>query len=200
MTDGDLVDPADVSHAFDGVHRVFFNMSVSADYLEAAAVVCSIAVEQGDLDLLVNMSQMTVSQMTSTSSEESGQQRLNWLVEQIEKWAALPVVNIRPTVFLDNPMFSVVPRQSIAAGVLALPIGMGHTSPVAASDVASVVSTVLRDPEGHVGRTYELTGPESLLHRAGRYDRLSDDVQMVTGRPAASVEHYIGTHRELFRG
>src|ERR1700716_2085688 len=42
-----------------------------------------------------------------------------------------------------------------------LPFGRGKTSPVAAADVAQVVAAVLADPAPHVGRIYELTGPQS---------------------------------------
>ena len=160
---GDLTRPHDIAAALTGVRRVFFNFPVSSDYVEAAAILASLALEVRDLEVLVNMSQMTVSQMTSTSSEESQQQRLHWLVEQMFTWSRLPVVTVRPTVFLDNPMFTRAPRQSIAEnGVLALPIGRGKTSPVAATDVANVVKTVLRDPARHIGNVYELTGPEVL--------------------------------------
>ena len=62
-----------------GVTRMFFNMSVSPDYVEAAAVVGAVGTELAGLDVLVNMSQMTVSQMTLTSTEESHHQRLHWL-------------------------------------------------------------------------------------------------------------------------
>ena len=42
-----------------------------------------------------------------------------------------------------------------------LPFGRGKTSPVAAADVAQVVAAVLADPVPHLGRIYELTGPQS---------------------------------------
>ncbi|WAM14873.1 NAD(P)H-binding protein [Rhodococcus sp. JS3073] len=246
---GDLTRPGDVAAALAGVTRVFFNMSVSADYLEAAAVVCAIADERGDLEALVNMSQMTVSQMTSTSTAESRHQRLHWLAERIMNWSGLPVVHVRPTVFLDNPLFTVVASRSVAEhGVLALPFGTGRTSPVAATDVARVIAAILQDPAGRVGQVYELTGPAVLdidglaeqytrglgrpvtgsdlpygtfvdimgavpgisshtvqhlltvaaLHRDDRYNRLTTDVEDVTGEPAQSVEQYVAAHRELF--
>jgi uncharacterized protein YbjT (DUF2867 family) len=131
---------------------------------------------------------------------------------------------------------------------LALPFGSGRTSPIAASDVARVVSTVLLDPAERIGHVYELTGPESLdidglaaqyadglqrpitgtdvahdvwvdqvltplslpahlqqhlatmalLHRAGRYDRATDDVEKITGRPALTVAQYITENPQLF--
>ncbi len=160
---GDLTRPGDVAAALAGVTRVFFNMSVSADYLEAAAVVCAIADERGDLEALVNMSQMTVSQMTSTSTAESRHQRLHWLAERIMNWSGLPVVHVRPTVFLDNPLFTVVASRSVAEhGVLALPFGTDGTSPIVATDVARVIAALLQDFADRVGHVYELTGPAVL--------------------------------------
>jgi uncharacterized protein YbjT (DUF2867 family) len=160
----------------------------------------------------------------------------------------LPAVQIRPTVFLDNPLFTVLAARSIREdGQLALPFGSGRTSPVAATDVAAVVATVLRAPQDHIGAVYELTGPAALdidglaeqyakaldrpitavrlpydewlehltqagldphtqqhiatmarLHRDDRYNRLTHDVEDLTGRPAQSVQEYISQRRELF--
>src|SRR5436189_4353736 len=38
------------------------------------------------------------------------------------------------------------------------------------------------------------------LHRAGRYDRLADGVERVTGRPAMSVRDFVSLHAEEFGG
>ena len=160
---GDLRNPVDVAAALHGVDRVFFSMSVSASYLEATTVMCALAAETADLDVLVNMSQMTVSQMTPTSTEESGQQRMHWLAEHVIDWSPIPAVQIRPTVFLENPLFTVLAAQSIRdRGALALPFGNGRTSPIAASDVADTVAAILQDPARHIGAVYELTGPTVL--------------------------------------
>jgi uncharacterized protein YbjT (DUF2867 family) len=245
---GDLTSPLDVADAMHGATRMFFNMSVSADYLVAAAVVAAVGNELGGLDAVVNMSQMTVSQMTLTSTEESHHQRLHWLAERILTWSGVPVVHVRPTVFLDNPLFTVLAAKSLRErGVLALPFGDGRTSPIAAADVAHVVATLLREPEGRIGHVYELTGPQVLdiaglaqqygqglgrsitgedlpsdelnaglagfglpehvtqhistmvrLHREDRYNRATDDVERIVGRPAQSVAEYVAGHRDLF--
>jgi uncharacterized protein YbjT (DUF2867 family) len=142
---------------------MYFAMRVSPDHLLAATVVASVAKEYGRLEALVDLSQMTVSQMTATSTEESHQQRLHWLAEQVFDWSGLPVVHIRPTAFLDNPLFTTLAARSIQEnGTIALPFGTGRTSPVAVDDVARVVATVLRDPAPHIGQVYELTGPRSV--------------------------------------
>jgi uncharacterized protein YbjT (DUF2867 family) len=134
-------------------------------------------------------------------------------------------------------------------GRIELPFGQGKTSPVAAADVARVVAEILADPEPHLGRIHELTGPRSQdlhgvarefsealnrevtyadispedwerqlkgsglpdhltghlvamgeLHRAGRYDRLAEGVERVTGRPATSVREFVSLHADEFGG
>lgn len=246
---GDLTRAGDIAAAMRDVRRMFFNMSVSPDYLRATTEVCAVALEAGQLDTIVNMSQMTVSQMTLTSTDESRQHRLHWLAEHVLNWSRLPVIHVRPTVFLDNPLFTLLASRSVRErGVLALPFGTGRTSPIAAADVASVVAALLRGPTAHIGNVYELTGPQTLdinglaeqyssalgrsvsaedvphdewerqvliplglpehvrqhiatmarLHREGRYDRATDDVERVTGRPAHTVAQYIASHPDLF--
>jgi uncharacterized protein YbjT (DUF2867 family) len=159
---GDLARPSDVANAIDGCRRLFFSMSVSPAYLEAAVTVTTVARSLGSLEALVNLSQMTVSEMTAVSTSESHQQRLHWMAEQVLDWSALPVVQIRPTIFLENPLFTTLIARSVAEeGAIRLPFGTGRTSPIAAGDVARVVATVLQDPGPHIGHVYELTGPRS---------------------------------------
>jgi len=171
---GDLTNPVDVFAAMSGVSRMFFNMSV-----------------------LVNMSQMTVSQMTATSTEESKQQRLHWLAEHVINWSGVPAVHIRPTVLLENPLFATLAARSIReAGQLSLPFGAGRTSPVASSDVADVITAVLCAPQDHLGAVYELTGPATL-----DVDELAEQYAQALGRPVAAVrppyEEWLRTLHEL---
>jgi len=159
---GDLLRPGDVATALDSVQRMFFSMSLSPSYLEATATLATVARAVGELDALVAISQMTVSQMDALSMSESHHQRLHYLSEQVLNWSDLPVVHVRPTVFLDNPLFTTLPARTIAdRGTIELPFGTGRTSPIATDDVARVVATVLEDPEPYLGRVLELTGPRS---------------------------------------
>src|SRR5215472_534689 len=93
---GDLLEPADVFRVVKGCRRVYFSMSVSAGYLEATMTMAVVAREVG-VTALVNMSQMSIQNTTS-----SPQQRQHWLSEQALAWSGLPVVTIRPTVFLEG--------------------------------------------------------------------------------------------------
>ena len=181
---GDLTKPSDVASALGGCRRMLFCMSVSPAYLEAAATVATVARALKALEVLVNLSQMTVSQMTAVSVGESHQQRLHWLAEQMLDWSGLPVVQVRPTIFQENPLFTTLVAGAVAGrGVLPLPFGDGRTSPVAAGDVARVVSAVLQHPAPHVGHVLELTGPrsEDMNDVAKEYSR-------ALGRPVRYVD------------
>jgi len=158
----DLTSTGDVTRALAGCRRLYFGMSVSAPYLEATAIAAAVARQRGDLEVFVNISQMTVSQMSLTEMTDSHQQRQHWLAEQVLNWSGLPVVHVRPTVFLQNFFFSSWAAQSIARdATIQLPFGTGRTSPVDVRDVAEVVATILASPAAHIGKVYELTGPRS---------------------------------------
>jgi NAD(P)H dehydrogenase (quinone) len=245
---GDLLEPADVYRVVSGCRRVYFGMSVSAGYLEATVTMGAVARELG-VSAVVNMSQMTVSQMSIQHTTPSPQQRQHWLSEQALAWSGLPVVTIRPTVFLEGFFLPLTCPSVRDRGRIELPFGLGKTNPVASADVAQVIAAVLANPGPHVGQVYELTGPRSQdmhavareysealnrevtyvdippedwelelkrlglpqyltrhlvtmaeLHRAGRFDRLSDGVGRLTGRPAISVREFVSLHADEFGG
>src|SRR6187549_942100 len=134
---GDLLEPADVSRVVSGCRRVYFGMSVSPGYLEAAVTMAAVAREVG-VDALVNMSQMTVSQMSIHNTTPSPQQRQHWLSEQALAWSRLPVITVRPTVLLDGFFLPLTSSSVRDRNRIELPFGQGKTSPVAVSDVARV--------------------------------------------------------------
>jgi uncharacterized protein YbjT (DUF2867 family) len=159
---GDLTRAEDVARALEGCQRLYFGMSVSAPYLEATVTAAAVARQRGDLEVFVNISQMTVSQISLTAMTDSPQQRQHWLGEQVLNWSGLPVVHVRATVFLQHFFFSAWAAESIARGdTIRLPFGAGRTSPVDAGDVAEVVAAILASPAPHVGKVYDLTGPRS---------------------------------------
>jgi len=169
---GDLLEPSDVYRVVNGCRRIYFGMSVSAGYLEATMIMAAVAREVG-VDALVNMSQMTVSQMSIQNTTPSPQQRQHWLSEQALAWSGLPVVTIRPTVFLEGFFLPLTSPSVRDRSRIELPFGQGKTNPVSAADVARVVAAVLIDPgphlEPHGGRIYELTGPRSQdMHAIAR--------------------------------
>jgi uncharacterized protein YbjT (DUF2867 family) len=243
---GDLTRVEDATRALDGVRRVYFGLGVSAEYLSAAVAMAVLARSLGEREVFVNLSQMTVSQMSATQMTDSAQQQQHWLAEQVLNWSGLPVVHLRPTVFLET--FLLLAAESIAQdATIRLPFGTGRTSPVAASDVAQVAASILADPGRHVSHMYELTGPRSQdmkalaeefssalgrpiryvdvpfetwrerlrseplsehlakhletiahLHADNRYDRLTHDVEAITGRSPTGVRDFVASRAHLF--
>jgi NAD(P)H dehydrogenase (quinone) len=100
-------------------------------------------------------------------------------------------VHVRPTVFQENFFFLDWAAEQIRRdGTIRLPFGSGRTSPVAAQDVAEVVSTILASPGPHVGKVYELTGPRSQdLHG------LVSEYAAALGRPIG----YVSLHLQEWR-
>src|SRR3984957_5794034 len=144
---GDLTRAGDVARALKGCQRIYFGMSVSAPYLEATVTAAAVARQRGDLEVFVNISQMTVSQMSLTETTDSPQQRQHWLGGQGLNWARLPGVHIRATVFLQNFFFSAWAAESIARdATIRLPFGTGRTSPIDTRDVAEAIVAILVSP------------------------------------------------------
>ena len=160
VVQGDLTDPVSAHQAIEGCARLYFGMSVSEAHPEATVNV-AVAARHHGVEAFVNMSQMTVTQMSVTETTGSPQHKLHWLAEQALAWSGLPVVTVRPTVFLEGFFLRLAATGVRDSDELALPLGNGKTSPVSAVDVARAVSVILDDPAPHIGRVYNLTGFES---------------------------------------
>ena len=169
---GDLTDLASMHRAIEGCRRIYFGMSVSPAYLEATINTAAVARHYG-VEAFVNMSQATVTQMSITQSTDSPQHKLHWLAEQALSWSGLPVVTVRPTVFMEGFFLTLAVPGVRASDELALPLGAGKTSPISAVDVARAVAAIIDDPAPHIGQIYDLTGPESadLVHYARAFSQ-----------------------------
>ncbi|HEX9210344.1 MAG TPA: NAD(P)H-binding protein [Bradyrhizobium sp.] len=156
---GDLLDLSAVHRAVEGCERLCFAMSVSPSYLEAAVNVATVA-RHHRVKAFVNLSQMTVKEMDIFNTTSSPQQKQHWLAEQILCWSGLPMVEVRPTAFMEGLFFQGA-RGIAMRDKIMLPLGKGKNSAIAAFDVARVIAAILGDPVGHIGQTYHLTGPVS---------------------------------------
>src|SRR5690242_10505754 len=243
---GDLLDVDSMHRAIAGCETMYFGMSVSDTYLAATVNVAAVAKHHG-VKAFINMSQMTLSQMSITETTPSPQHKLHWLAEQVLNWSGLPVVHVRPTVFLEGFFLTLTPDSVRGSDQIRLPFGEGKTSPVGAEDVALAISVLLVNPQPHIGKIYHLTGPESEnmhffaeeyskalgrrityqdipvgpwrdellkrgwpvhvvnhlaalcdLHRAGRFDRTSNDIRTLTGQDPLSVREFVRKNAATF--
>jgi uncharacterized protein YbjT (DUF2867 family) len=210
---GDLLDLADMHRAIAGCERMYFGMSVSNTYLAATVNAAAVAKHHG-VKAFVNMSQMTLQQMSVTETTSSPQHKLHWLAEQALNWSGLPLVHVRPTVLLEG-FFLLLTSQSVKeSNQIRLPFGDGRTSPVAVDDVARVVAAALVNPAPHIGKTYHLTGPRSetmndvaqeyskALGRAITYQNIPADAwrdALIAHGLPGHVVHHLMTIAELHR-
>src|SRR6476620_9486049 len=243
---GDLLDLDSMHRAIAGCETMYFGMSVSDTYLAATVNAAAVAKHHG-VKAFINMSQMTLAQMSITETTPSPQHKLHWLAEQALNWSGLTVVHVRPTVLLDGFFLILTPESVRESDQIRLPFGDGKTAPVAVEDVARVIAAILADPRPHIGKTYHLTGPQSEnmhffareyskalgrtityqdipvepwrdgllerglpvhlvnhlatmadLHRAGRYDRMSDDVRTLTGQGPQSLQEFVRKNAAIF--
>jgi hypothetical protein len=66
---------------------MYFGMSVSDTYLAATVKAAAVAKHDG-VKAFINMSQMTLAQMSITETTPSPQHKLHWLAEQALNWSA----------------------------------------------------------------------------------------------------------------
>ena len=124
--------------AIAGCETMYFGMSVSDTYLAATVNAAAVAKHHG-VKAFINMSQMTLSQMSITETTASPQHKLHWLAEQALNWSGLPVVHVRPTVFLEG-LFLIMTADSVRkSNQIRLPFGEGKTD----QDVRDLANYVL---------------------------------------------------------
>jgi NAD(P)H dehydrogenase (quinone) len=122
----------------------------------------------------------------------------------------------RWTVLRDNLYADFLPVLAGEDGVLRGPAGSGRLAAVAIGDVVDVATEVLRHPEAHAGRTYELSGPEAfsladaaalmtrVLGRPFRYEEETVEEayrsREVYGAPDWQVEAWVSTYTAIAAG
>src|ERR1041385_4772220 len=157
---GNLLDLDSMHRIIAGCETMYFSMSISDAYLAATINTAAVA-RYHEVKAFINMSQMTVSQMSVTETTPSPQHKLQWLSEQALNWSGLPVIHVRPTVFLEGFFLTLTSDSVKQTNQIRLPFGQGKTAPIAAEDVARVVATLLENPPPHIGKIYHLTDPQS---------------------------------------
>jgi uncharacterized protein YbjT (DUF2867 family) len=139
---GDLLDLDSMHRAIAGCETMYFGMSVSEDYLAATVNAAAVAKHHG-VKAFINMAQVMLARMSMAETTPSPQHKLHWLAEQALNWSGLPVVHVRPTVFLDG-FFRIFAADSVREfDQIRLPFGEGKTSPVRVKPRAACLSQCL---------------------------------------------------------
>ena len=153
-TDGDFDDPESLRRALDGVDRAFL-LTNSTEHTEAQQIAFVEAAQAQGVGHVVYLSQLA-----SDPQSPVRFLRYHGAVEAALRNSTVGWTSVRPNLILQ----AYIPfAPVIAQGVLQAPIGDAAVSVVDARDIAAVAAAALTE-DGHVGKTYTVTGPAAVTH------------------------------------
>lgn len=205
---GDLFNLEDLKKALDGVNKVYFSMSLNPYYTEACALLIEACKHQGHIEHFVNMSDYEMNYMTyeNMSSAEkkpkaigpynkdwSPQQRAHFVCERMLEQSGLNVTNIRATMFVENPIISMLPLQGLSEGKLLLPFKDKRVPLITSYDVAEAISIILMNTKKYGGQNISLTGKKLLSGQD-----IAEGFSIVLGKKIEYVPVDLDTWTEKF--
>jgi NAD(P)H dehydrogenase (quinone) len=157
IVEGDLLEINTIRDAMEGMDAAYFCWPVKPGLIQATVNFAQAAKETG-VSTIINLSQRSANrESTSDACRDS------FLAEEVLKWSGVPLVNLRPTYFLEWLLY---PWQLpyLQKGILRMPVGKGRHSPIAADDQGRAIAALLAKPEEHIGKTINLSGPVEMDH------------------------------------
>ncbi|WP_027817625.1 NAD(P)H-binding protein [Paraburkholderia bannensis] len=168
---GDLLDHDDLLRATEGVTGAYLCYPVRPGFIQGTAYFADAARRAG-LEVVVEMSQIS-----AREDAKSHAARDHWIAERVLDWSGVPTVHIRPTFFAEWLVFPWVLDTIVKEGRITLPYGEGRHAPITGQDQARFIAAVLTQPQGHIGKSYELCGPVEMDHHG-----IADEISRVIDR------------------
>jgi len=190
---GDLAEPSTLVSAFDGAERMFLFPVPST-----AVSVAELAKARGVRRVVVLSSSAVVNQADNPISD------MHRTVERALEKSGLDWTFVRPGGFATNTLSWAASVR--AEGVVRAPYPDASVNLIHEADIAAVATTALLE-DGHVGASYELTGPASMtqaeqvraigvaIDREVRFEEQSPEqarVSMLESLPAPIVDILLG--------
>jgi uncharacterized protein YbjT (DUF2867 family) len=150
---GDLLDPVSVQEAMDGVDKLYLLNAVLPDELTQGLIAYDLA-KKLKLSHVVYHSVFRVDHFKDVPHFAS-----KLAIENALREFDVPFTIIRPNYFSQND--ATLKDALTNAGVYPMPLGQVGISAVDIRDIAEAAAIALTC-EGHVGKTYNLNGPEVL--------------------------------------
>ncbi len=171
---GDFDDGAVLDHAIAGADRVFSLTPPNPDQIEQANAITAAAQRSPMKPHVVRLSVIRSSTSAPTTvSAQHGE------IDIVLRASGLPVTFLKPNVFMQNTLMG---ASSVGdQGNLYHAMGDGRLGMIDARDIADVAVEVLTS-EGHAGKGYTLTGPESIT-----YAQLAEQLSEVVGKTVKAV-------------
>jgi uncharacterized protein YbjT (DUF2867 family) len=150
---GDLLDPVSVEQAMQGVDKLYLLNAVVPDELTQGLIAYDLA-KRRKLQHIVYHSVFRVEHFKDVPHFAS-----KLAIENAVREFDIPFTIIRPNYFNQND--ATLKDALTKAGIYPMPLGQMGISAVDIRDIAEVTAIALTS-DGHVGKTYNLNGPEVL--------------------------------------
>jgi len=181
---GNMLSLRDIRTAMAGVQRAYFCYPLAEGLVEAAVIFAQAAKEH-ELELIVNMSHKQSRPFARSKATQN-----HWLSEQIFNWSAVPSTHLRITFFAEWLLY-IAPL--IRYGRYVMPYSKdSRFAPIAASDIARIVASILENPAAHAGEAYALHGPVEYSH-----EELAAVVGRVLGKSLPYEQVTVSTFLEM---
>ncbi|WP_019547153.1 NAD(P)H-binding protein [Streptomyces sulphureus] len=169
----DLTRPATLEAALDGVGKVFlYAVPGGTETFVRAA-------REAGVEQVVLLSSHTV---VAGFPEQQAITAMHVEAEEAVKASGIPYTFLRPANFATNILMWGWPESIRTQGAIRFPYPESHSDAIHEADVAAVAAVALTQ-QGHEGRAYFVSGPESITQR-----RQLEALSRVLGRPLEFVE------------
>lgn len=182
VVQGDLANPGSLDAAMKGVDTVFLLSPVSPAQVEHQSNAIQAAKRAG-VKRVVKLSSVGA---TPSSPMQFG--RWHAQTEQELQSSGMQWTFLRPHYFMQTMLGGA--RTIIDQGMMFAPLGDAKISLVDTRDVAAVAARVLVDGAAHVGKAYDVTGPESLGYQ---------DIANKIGKHIGKTVTYVNVPSDKFR-
>jgi uncharacterized protein YbjT (DUF2867 family) len=150
---GDYEDKTAMERAFDGIEGVYLVSPASPDQVKVQTALVDTAKKKG-VKHIVKLSAL------GTSAESPvGLMRAHAEIEEYIRKSGIAWTFLHPHYFMENLLTNA--ESVIRDGAVYSPLGDATISAISIQDIAAVAAEVLTGT-GHEGKTYTLTGPDSI--------------------------------------
>jgi uncharacterized protein YbjT (DUF2867 family) len=155
IAEGDFNKPQSLARSLVGVDRLFLLIPSSSEVEKLQRSLVD-AAKRSNVRRIVKLSQLGADERA-----EGRFQRYHGAVESYIRRSGIPFTFLRPNLFMQSLLNfrSIISSKGEFYGLA----GDGKVSLVDVRDIAAVAVRALTE-SGHEGRTYDVTGPESLTH------------------------------------
>ncbi len=151
---GDFSNPASLERAFAGVRTLFLLLPLVPTKLALAKNAVAAARAAGVRHIVRS------SGMGADPDSRYALMKLQGQIDALVAGSGIPYTLLRPTGFMQN--YVTYQAAQVGSGTIYLPLADARQPLIDARDLAAAAARILREPQAHAGRVFNLSGGEAL--------------------------------------